>query len=57
MEKEFEIILKTLANKIDSLECDARYKQWKIDELTKENEALKNVEKRPLVEPKEVETR
>lgn len=57
MEKEFEIILKTLANKIDSLESDARYKQWKIDELTKENEALKNVEKRPLVEPKEVETR
>ena len=57
MEKEFEIVLKTLGEKIQSLESNNNYKDWRIKELEKQVEELKNVEKRPLVEPKEVETR
>ena len=57
MDKEFEIVLKTLGEKIQSLESNNNYKDWRIKELETQVEELKNVEKRPLVEPKEVETR
>ena len=48
MDKETEIVMKTLAEKIEKLESEKSYYQWKIEELIKEIETLKNVEKRPL---------
>ena len=57
MDKEFESVLKTLGEKIQSLESNINFKDWRIKELEKQLEELKHIETRPLVEPKEVEER
>lgn len=40
-EKEYEVIIKTLVNKVNNLECDIMLKNYKIETLEKEVKKLK----------------